>query len=76
MGLHEGTEEVLAIANYSRASPARYPDSVDARLSGRALCIYLVLGEEGYGAMNYGRFNETSRLGGSISERRALAWRV
>ena len=51
MGIHERTEEVLAIANHTRASPARYADSVDARLSGRALCVYLVLGE-GYGVMN------------------------
>ena len=47
MGIYEGTEEVLAIANYTRASPARYADCVDARLSGRALCVYLVLGEVG-----------------------------
>ena len=43
MGIHEGKEEVLAAAHYSRATHARYADRTDARISSRTLRVYLVL---------------------------------
>ena len=43
MGVHERTEEVLALADYSGISVARFSDRPDARVSRSAFYLYVVL---------------------------------
>ena len=43
MGVHERTEEVLALADYSGISVARFYDRPDARVSRSAFYLHVVL---------------------------------
>ena len=43
VGLHERTEEVLALADYSGISVARFSDRPDARVSRSAFYLHIVL---------------------------------
>ena len=43
MGLHEGTEEILVVADHRHARAARQLDRVDARISGGAVYLHAIL---------------------------------
>ena len=45
MGLHEGTEKVLAVADYPRSAHAGDTHRLDARVSRCAIRIHVVLME-------------------------------
>jgi hypothetical protein len=46
MGVHEGTEKVLAIAHYSRAALSGRADCLNAGIGSCAICIHLVLDQQ------------------------------
>lgn len=68
MGLYEGAQEVLALADYHGPAPPRFPDCLDTGICGGAVYLYLVLkvasppvtkgrltpGEFGFAAFSHG----------------------
>ena len=45
MGLHEGTEKVLAVADHTRAAYAGDTHRIDARIRRRTIRVHVVLME-------------------------------